>query len=95
MSDLVKRLRQGETFHTKVSHDWEPYETVERHRPPPKIQLEAADRIEQLEAALTKIADFAPGNGDVCEIIAQTARHALYPELAPDVPSNQEHEWEK
>ncbi len=30
-----------------------------------------------LLAALESIADFAPGNGDVCEIIAQRARTAI------------------
>lgn len=34
-------------------------------------------RAKVLEEALEKIADFAPGNGDVCEIIAKVARRAL------------------
>jgi CRISPR/Cas system-associated protein Csm6 len=37
--------------------------------------------IGRLRHALTEIAQFAPGNGDVCEQIAKTARRALYPEL--------------
>ena len=37
----------------------------------------AIDEIERLRAALHTIADFAPGHGDVCEIIAQRARDAL------------------
>lgn len=32
-----------------------------------------------LVAALGKIGDFAPGNGDVCEIIARICREALRP----------------
>ena len=32
---------------------------------------------EELAEALSKIASFAPGYGDVCEIIAMTARSAL------------------
>ena len=34
-------------------------------------------RVKRLEAALQIIADFAVGNGDVCEIIAKRARAAL------------------
>ena len=37
----------------------------------------AADRIDVLENTLRDIAGFAPGNGDVCEIIARRARKAL------------------
>ena len=44
-------------------------------------KLDALDETDnerdRLMAALEKIADFAPGNGDVCEIIAHTAREAL------------------
>lgn len=36
-----------------------------------------AERVERMKEALEKIAQFAPGNGDVCEIIARTARAAL------------------
>lgn len=37
-------------------------------------------RVAKLEHALDTIAGFAPGNGDVCEIIARRARAALAPE---------------
>ena len=38
--------------------------------------------IARLREALETIASFAPGNGDVCEIIAQRARQALTPNAA-------------
>lgn len=37
--------------------------------------------IARLREALENIASFAPGNGDVCEIIAQRARRALTPNV--------------
>lgn len=35
------------------------------------------ERTSRAEAALEKIAQFAPGNGEECEIIARIARNAL------------------
>lgn len=35
------------------------------------------DQSSRYQAALGKIAGFAPGNGDVCEIIARICREAL------------------
>ena len=40
---------------------------------------ELAAEIDRLRSALEIIASFAPGNGDVCEIIAKRARDALRP----------------
>jgi hypothetical protein len=37
---------------------------------------------DEMREALERIANFAPGYGEVAEQIAQMARHALYPELA-------------
>jgi hypothetical protein len=39
------------------------------------------EEITRLREALETIASFAPGNGDVCEIIAQRARQALTPNV--------------
>jgi hypothetical protein len=44
-----------------------------------KAKIKAKERIIKLEGALITIADFAVGNGDVCEIIAKRAREALKP----------------
>ena len=41
--------------------------------------LAAVEERDRLRAALETIVGFAPGNGDVCEIIAKRARDALRP----------------
>lgn len=54
------------------------YARMERHATALERELATQSALiaEMLEA-LEKIASFAPGNGDVCEIIAKTARAAL------------------
>ncbi len=75
MSDIVERLRHWNR------------NGVPTAIPADMLMREAADniafyrsRVERLEAALHTIADFAPGHGDVCEIIASRARKALLAE---------------
>lgn len=43
------------------------------------IDCEFSLELERLRSTLRTIADFAVGNGDVCEIIARRARAALNP----------------
>lgn len=50
MSDLVERLREGTTIRLS--------ETAASYTPPPKLQIEAADRIEALERALKPFAEY-------------------------------------
>lgn len=52
--------------------------------------FEAAERIGELEEALERIANFAPGYGEAAERIAQMARYALFPELKPPLPPEAE-----
>lgn len=47
-------------------------------------QADRENLIREMVDALRTIADFAPGHGDVCEIIAQRARAALFKAEAQD-----------
>lgn len=53
--DIVTRLRTPEVWHTQVSEDWEPYETVARTKGIESIKLEAADEIERLRETLAAV----------------------------------------
>ena len=71
MTDLVKLLRDEDSYYRLQEKHWcIDAEELERQR------LAAADRIEELEAALKRIADFGeanPGHGRSCAVIALRA----------------------
>ena len=71
MTDLVKLLRDEDSYYRLQEKHWcIDGEELERQR------LVAADRIEELEAALKRIADFGqanPGHGRSCAAIALRA----------------------
>lgn len=71
MTDLVKLLRDTDSYYRIQEKHWcIDHEELERQR------LAAADRIEELEAALKRIADFGtnnPGYGRSCAVIALRA----------------------
>jgi hypothetical protein len=58
--------------------DWNERYAGTEHRRLDLIPIDQSP-IPRYVEALEKIAGFAPGNGDVCEIIAKIARLALYP----------------
>lgn len=70
-ADLIDKLRDEDSYYRLQEKHWcIDSEELERQR------LAAADRIEELEAALKRIADFGqanPGHGRSCAIIALRA----------------------
>lgn len=58
---LTERLRAGWVTHHQVNREWEPYATVAKQHAPPKIQVEAAEEIERLQALYHELL-FAVGN---------------------------------
>lgn len=71
MTDLVKLLRDEDSYYRLQEKHWcIDAEELERQR------VAAADRIEELESALKRIADFGtnnPGHGRSCAVIALRA----------------------
>jgi len=70
-ADLIDKLRDEDSYYRLQEKHWcIDSEELERQR------LAAADRIEELEAALKRIADFGtnnPGHGRSCAVIALRA----------------------
>lgn len=70
-ADLIDKLRDEDSYYRLQEKHWcVDHEELERQR------LAAADRIEELEAALKRIADFGqanPGHGRSCAVIALRA----------------------
>lgn len=70
-ADLIDKLRDEDSYYRLQEKHWcIDSEELERQR------LAAADRIEELEAALRRIADFGqanPGHGRSCAVIALRA----------------------